>query len=169
MLFELIFGLLKSATVFIYENVVSPLIFPSSPLQTDASIASDATSGKSHSQPESVTPVVSPAEDDDEEGGGHEQNKGAENLYESVTDRKEIDNSEDKDESEAPETEEKVEEKSSTDTPDGDFQVRRRRALRQTRSSAMDLVSQGGNNGRRSMWGELKEVQESGILGNRNL
>lgn len=47
---------------------------------------------------------------------------------------------------------------------DGELARRRRRQLK-TRSSAMDLVTQGSSNGRRSMWGELTEVQESGILG----
>ena len=151
------FGVIKTVFLLFYARLLSPLIFPRQQIRDETpSPASSSSATSAAATPESST---EPRDDDE----GEERNKGVENLYETLPER--VLGEDDVEEEECATA-------SDADNVDGEFPRQRRMAVKKkmvkSRSSAMDLIAQGSNNGRRSLWEELPEVKETGILGMRS-
>ena len=145
-----VFGVVKTLFLLFYTRLLSPLIFPRQQIRDETPSPSSTTSAAA------TTPETSPEPCDE----GEETNKGVENLYETLPERVA---GEDDLEDEGGAT------ASDAESASGEFPRQRRMAVKKKmlkqRSSAMDLIAQGSSNGRRSLWEELPEVKETGILG----
>ena len=150
---EFVFGVIKTLFLLFYTRLLSPLIFPRQQIRDETPSPASSSSATSAA---ATTPETSPEPCDD----GEETNKGVENLYETLPERVAgEDDLEDEDGVTA----------SDAESASGEFPRQRRMAVKKKmlkqRSSAMDLIAQGSSNGRRSLWEELPEVKETGILG----
>ena len=148
------FGVIKTIFLLFYTRLLSPLIFPRQQIRDETpSPASSSSSTTSAATRTAATPETSPEPCDENE----ERNKGVENFYETLPER--VVGDEDEEEATA----------SDAENVSGEFPRQRRMAVKKkmvkSRSSAMDLIAQGSSNGRRSLWEELPEVKETGILG----
>ena len=161
-----VFGVIKTLFLLFYTRLLSPLIFPRQQIEQirdetpSPSSSSSATSAAQRTA--ATTPETSPEPvDGHDHDDGEERNKGVENLYETVPER--VAGDDDDLEGEYGAT------GSDTESASGEFPRQRRLAVKKKmlkqRSSAMDLIAQGSSNGRRSLWEELPEVKETGILG----
>ena len=152
-----LFGVLKTVILLFYTHLLSPLIFPRQQIRDETP---SPTSSSSTAAAKTATPETSPepcdGDDDDEE-----RNKGVENLYETLPEKLSGEEVAAEDEEAAAALDAKG--------ASGDFLKQRRMVIKKkmtkSRSSAMDLIAQGSSNGRRSLWEELPEVKETGILG----
>ena len=151
------FGAIKSIFLLFYTHLLSPLIFPRQQIR-DETPSPTSYSSTTSAPRTTATPETSPEprDDDDDE----ERNKGVENLYETLPERVAGDD----------DLEDEGATASDAENASGEFPRQRRMAVKKkmlkSRSSAMDLiVAQGSSNGRRSLWEELPEVKETGILG----
>ena len=149
-----VFGVVKTLFFLFYTRLLSPLIFPRQQIRDETPSPASSSSATSAA---ATTPETSPEPVDD----GEERNKGVENLYETLPERVAGDEAAAEDEEAAAALDAKG--------ASGDFLKQRRMVIKKkmtkSRSSAMDLIAQGSSNGRRSLWEELPEVKETGILG----
>ena len=153
------FGVIKTIFLLFYTRLLSPLIFPRQQIRDETPSPASSSSTTSAASRTAATPETSPEPRDGD--GGEERNKGVENLYETLPER--VAGEDDL------EDEEGATASDAENTSSGEFPRQRRMAVKKkmvkSRSSAMDLIAQGSSNGRRSLWEELPEVKETGILG----